>query len=82
MGKFTLSSIHILVHPFVMVFFYRFWLLVSYIGVYMHLHGFEKRIFPDHSEWSSPGETDELLKVSTIGQLYLLTISSQSKGLS
>ena len=47
----------------------------------MYLHGFEKRIFTDHSKWSSPGERDELLKVSTIGQLHPLTISSQSKGL-
>ena len=48
----------------------------------MYLHGFEKLIFPDHSMWSSPGERNEQEKVKTIGQLYLLTFSSQSKGLS
>ena len=39
--------------------------LVWHIGMY--LHGFEKQV-------------DEQAKVWTIGRLYLLTISSQSKG--
>ena len=47
----------------------RFWNPIS-----MYLYGFDKRIFPDHSRWSSVGERDGQTEVLAIGHLYLLTM--------